>query len=163
MGPEWDSPSLRELAERLVARREPRPTSTTSRGSAAVEWFLGQVGPAEKTQETIRGRFERPTGDIPGTVKVAMSDCQKPFHLWNVNRVEENAGAFVKEPPYTLGAAAATEREGLPGKVVPASRLAERAREDASLARADAFGAGRRLRNMLSEDAASQGLGVGDE
>jgi hypothetical protein len=163
MDPGWDDPALREFAERLVRRREPRLTDPGPRGADAVEWFLGQVEPAVKAQETIRARFEPPTGDIPGSVKIGMSDCQKPFHLWNVNRIEDKPGTFVKEPPYTLGAAAAIEREGLPGKVVPASRLAERAREDASLTVADAFGAGRRLKNMLSEDAASQGLGVADE
>src|SRR5262249_49470855 len=73
--PGWDAPSLREFAARLAARREPRPREDrTPRGAVAVEWFLGHVEPATDREGTIRERFERPTGDIPGSVKIAMND-----------------------------------------------------------------------------------------
>lgn len=164
----WDHPRLKKFAAALVARRERAlsPERPASRGARSAQWFLARVDAAATAGEPIRARFEPPTGDIPGHLKSAMMECQKPFQLWNVTRVVE-AGAvrFEALPPYTVGAAAtgALDREGRPGRVVPASRLLRGAREEADLTRADAFGARRRLRRLLSESAEEQGLGVPDE
>lgn len=140
-----DDPKLQALAAKVAGRHER---------------FLARGGQAPRTLAAP------PVGDIPGSLKAAMMECQKPFQLWNVTRVAEVAEPrFEPVEPYKVGAAAkdAVTREGQPGKVVPASRLLKGAREEVDLVRADAFGAKRRLKRMLTESAEEQGLGVPDE
>ncbi len=130
----------------------------------AAEWWLGRAAATERTDEPIRARLEPPTGDIPVSLKTAMTECQKPFHLWNVTRIDEASPfAFEKVPPYVVGALEAADRAGQPGRVVPASRVLRGTDEETALVRADAFGAKRRLKRLLSESAEEQGLGVPDE
>jgi hypothetical protein len=162
----WDHPRLKKYAALLVARLErPRlPERPPSRGIRSAEWFLSRVASKESAGEPIRSRFERPTGDIPVSLKTAMTECQKPFQLWNVTRVEKvDDATYEKVPPYVVGAVAAPDRTGQPGRVVPASRLVHGAREESALVRAEAFGAKRRLPRLMSESAEEQGLGLPDE
>ncbi|MEZ0227456.1 MAG: hypothetical protein ACAI25_02450 [Planctomycetota bacterium] len=159
---------MKKFAAALVARRERSllPERRASRGARSAEWFLARIDATARTEEPIRERFERPTGDIPAGLKSAMMECQKPFHLWNVTRIADaSVASFEPVAPYKVGAAAkqSTDTEGRPGRVTPASRLLRGAREEVDLVRADAFGARRRLRRLLSESAEEQGLGVPDE
>src|SRR5581483_8378515 len=134
----WEEERLARRTAALIARRERplTPERSPSRGARAAEWFLHRLDAATSADEPIRARFEPATGDIPARLKSAMMECQKPFQLWNVTRIAEVARlAFEALPPYKVGSAGLepADREGRPGRVVPASRLLRGAREEAEL------------------------------
>ncbi len=167
----WDIPRLRKYAELLSARRTPGPLALEAeapRGSQAARWFLDRAERVSSSEEDrINGRFKATPGDIPGSLKSAMMECQKPFHLWNVNREEwTSRESFVKGPKYEIGRAAVENgpsKEGQPGTVVPCSKVAREQREADDLVRSEAFGFKRRLRRQLTQDPAEEGLGLPDE
>jgi hypothetical protein len=163
----WDTPSCREWAEGVrsrLARPAALGVESSSRGARAGLWFLDRVSGTEETFSSRR--FETVVEEVPGRIISGMAHCTKPFHLWNVLRNEFSGKlAFEDGPSWKVGVAVAEASpgpEGRPGNVVPVSRLVSRETEERSLAWAEAFGHARRLRNVLEQDPADEGLGLPD-
>lgn len=124
-------PELQEFARRLVrARRHrgvgPRCERLRFRGEAVDRFAAGR-----ELSTTIAGRVAPrwdcpPLGDdaIPDGVTKGLRRNQKPFHLWNVERVEEDEPlAFERQQPLRVGAAARLPEELLvPRRIEKATR-----------------------------------------
>jgi hypothetical protein len=154
MAGDWDNENTRAHAARIKARLE-RPRldpREPSRGTLAAEWFLlrSQKGDIEP--------IEVGTAEPPGSIRSAMNQCQKPFQLWNVTRIDDQRPArFEPGPRYSIGAAGAPGER--PMAVTPASRAARREADEAEMIFGQAFGWRREKRQLLSEDG---GFGLPD-
>ncbi|MGE0711486.1 MAG: hypothetical protein AB7N76_24505 [Planctomycetota bacterium] len=130
----WDSPTLRSFAERLVRRRLDvgevgagalAHPSAGARSAEFVEQVLrdrARAGAEARFAWNVLGRDE-----VPRHVLEQMNRVQKPFQLWNVQRVEVK-GAFelVPQEPFRVGGAAAPSgEEGMP-RALPTSTAALR-------------------------------------
>ncbi|MCO5167045.1 MAG: hypothetical protein M9894_11840 [Planctomycetes bacterium] len=94
-----------EAADRFAAGRE---LSTTIAGRAAPRWACPPLDPDA----------------IPEAVTKGLRRNQKPFHLWNVERIEEDEPlAFERQQPLRLGAAARLPDElRVPRRIEKATR-----------------------------------------
>ncbi len=126
----WEgSPELQAFAGRLVrARRHrglgPRCERLRPRGEA-----IDRFAAAREYSTTLAARLDprwacAPREELPDAVRRALQRCQKPFHLWNVERVEHGDGpAFERRDPLRVGAGAALPEElRVPRRVAKASR-----------------------------------------
>lgn len=151
---EWDTPRTQAFAGRLVRRREvPWGLSPGGLGEDLSEqaserapgwgWLRFAEGLGEARAEAgIEVRFAWEFADrterVPAPVREGLNHNQKPFHLWNVERIEEKGGLGLRPvEPYRLGGAAADpEARGMPREFPTATGALEEERERAERERA---------------------------
>lgn len=76
----------------------------------AVDAFAARITAAH-AQEGLEARFRVEEGDrttsVPARVREGLNDNQKPFHLWNVERIVEKSYYMLEtQEPYRVGLAA---------------------------------------------------------
>ena len=113
MSDAWESPALRAFAGRLVQLRSrtgavgARAQGHPSRGERALA-FCERLARAS-AKEGVQRRFEwsqLEREQIPSKVRKGMNEAQKPFHLWNVERIDESGPyRMVPGPRYVVGEA----------------------------------------------------------
>ena len=119
----WDDERARAFAARLIKRHQTTwglsPGGLGERLRAHAEeaapgWtadaFAARISAAH-AQAGVEGRFRVEEGDrttsVPAPVREGLNHNQKPFHLWNVERIVEKP-YYLLEPqaPYRVGLAA---------------------------------------------------------
>lgn len=125
------TPELQAFAARVIRSRRhrglgPRAERLRSAGEAIDRFAAGR-----EYSTTLAGRVdprwacpERDRDDLPESVAKALKRCQKPFHLWNVERVEhEDPLAFERRDGLRVGGAALVPDDlRVPRRVEKASR-----------------------------------------
>ncbi|MBL4849473.1 MAG: hypothetical protein JKY65_28420 [Planctomycetes bacterium] len=135
----WDDAKSRAFCARLVARREVSwGLSPGGLGQLLVEqeapgwaWlaFAERLGEAS-SWGALESRLLVAEGDrttsVPASVREGLNANQKPFHLWNVERIVEKPHyRLVEEPPYRVGGAAAEDPDaprGMPSDTTTTTR-----------------------------------------
>lgn len=139
----WDTPDTHAFCRRLLRRRE-QPwglspgalgaeldrAGEAARGARWLRFAAARGGASlgEVTGARTEWRVADPQERIPDRVREGLNYNQKPFHLWNVERIVEKHGLEL-EPldPYRLGGAAADpEPRGMPSDPVSTSLEARR-------------------------------------
>jgi len=134
----WDDERARAFAARLIKRHEATwglsPGGLGERLRAHAEeaapgWtadaFAARISGAH-AQEGVEERFRVEEGDrttsVPAPVREGLNHNQKPFHLWNVERIVEKP-YYMLEPqdPYRVGLAAEDDPEAPRGMPQDAS------------------------------------------
>lgn len=162
----WDDERSRAFVARLVRRHVATWGLSPGGLGELLHQLLDEVGPgtavaafaarvcAAHAQEGLEERFRVEEGDrttsVPARVREGLNDNQKPFHLWNVERVVEKPYFMLEtQAPYRVGLAADEDPDaprGMPqGRPSSSAELA-RALEEEAAARAaeDAAAAARR-------------------
>ncbi|HBP21673.1 MAG TPA: hypothetical protein DEA08_28295, partial [Planctomycetes bacterium] len=131
MSADWETPALRAFAGRLVQRRS-RTGAVGERAHQHPSWGERALAFCRRLVEASAGegverRFEWELMDreqVPAKVRKGMNEAQKPFHLWNVERIEETGQyQLVPGPRYVVGEATKDlAPRGMPQGVETATR-----------------------------------------
>lgn len=155
----WDDAQARAFVARLVKRREVRwglspgglgelLSEHALHSSPGWAWdaFAARLSEG-RAQVGVEGRFQVEEGDrttsVPAPVREGLNHNQKPFHLWNVERIVEKPFYMLEEePPYRVGRAADEDPNaprGMPRDVAnSSSELAAELQEEAATRAAEA-------------------------
>ncbi len=112
--PPWDSERGHAFAAWVVARRGPIDTLDAALGGHPRT--PGEALDAFAAARVARSEREGPgrvvEAEVPARVGRALKHCQKPFQLWNVNRIEQTYDFELKPgPELKVGGAASLPEE----------------------------------------------------
>lgn len=120
---EWDSDAGREFAARLERSRDlPLHADGWGAGGPTPGERLDAFAAGRALETTIAGRPRSADPDddrCPNKLKTGMRACQKPFHLWNVERQEmTDPPAPDRLDPFVVGRGAALPDEQRPPRTI---------------------------------------------
>ncbi len=154
--PPWEAESCRLFAGRICARhvgldrlQQALVNHPHTPGEAADRWVM-RLGRARRQRPpTVREEAIEP----PERIATAMRRCQKPFQLWNVNRVQQTEPyALEPGPELKLGGAADLPEElRVPRRVEKATTALKEWVEDQEFEAMLRKGDARRLKQALRE------------
>jgi hypothetical protein len=126
-GERWEdgaaAPALAAFAAHLIRRRAhdglgPRCERLRSRGEA-IDRFAAGRELASTLAGRVGPRWETGAREVPEPVTKGLRRCQKPFHLWNVERVEhDDPLTFERVSGLIVGRAAALPEELRPPRTL---------------------------------------------